>query len=439
MLYPTTRPSDAESLVMASGAGVYVFDSEGKPYLDGMAGMWCTSLGYGNEEIIDCATRAMRDLSFAHSFGGKTHPAAMNLADMLSEMLPLNRARIFFGSSGSDANDTLMKLVRYHAFATGEPSRTKIIAREDAYHGMTLATSCLTGFETAQVHFQLPTSDLGILRTGSADYFNGAHAGECSAEFVARRARELDELIQANNPDTIAAMILEPVNAAGGVIIPPEGYFDAIKEVLNRYRILLWDDEVVCGFGRLGADFGANKFGFKPRMMTLAKGLSSAYVPLSVAAIDCDFYDAISPQAEAAGVFCHGYTYSGHPLACAVGAKVLEIYKRDEVFQRADRMGCYFAERLASLRDHALVFDVSHIGLLGAIEVRWERDSRLAIAALCSRAAEQCGLIVRAVTATRIAICPPLVISTAEVDELVEKLRLAMEQVLDYLEAQVRR
>lgn len=424
---------------MTSGQGVYVYDSEGKPYLDGMAGLWCTSLGYGNEEVIDCATRAMRELSFAHSFGGKTHPAAMKLADTLSDMLPLKQARVFFGSSGSDANDTLMKLVRYHAFARGEPSRTKIIARDDAYHGMTLATSCLTGFEAAQAHFQLPSNDLGILRTGSADFFNGAKVGERPQDFVARRASELDALIHANGPDTIAAMILEPVNAAGGVIIPPDGYFDAIQEVLNRYDIMLWDDEVVCGFGRLGTDFGANKFGFKPRMMTLAKGLSSAYVPLSVAAIDGDFYDAIAPQAEATGVFCHGYTYSGHPLACAVGAKVLEIYQRENLFQRVDVMGAYFAERLSNLRDHSLVFDVSYMGLLGAVEVRWEKDPRLAIAALCAKAAEQGGLIVRAVTGTRIAICPPLIINTAEVDELVEKLLLAMERVLDYVETSVRR
>ena len=215
MIYPTTNPSLSEQMVVARAEGPYIFDKQGKRYLEGMAGLWCTALGYGNEEIIEVAERQMRELSFSHMFGGKTHASAMELADKLSAMVPMSDGRVFLGNSGSDANDTLLKLIRYHAEASGQPQRVKVIAREQGYHGVTLASAALTAIPTNHAHFQLPFEALGVLRTGSANYYRGAMEGESEADFVARRADELESLILAEGPDTIAAMIAEPVSGAG--------------------------------------------------------------------------------------------------------------------------------------------------------------------------------------------------------------------------------
>ena len=427
MVYPTTNPQVVEQLNLTRGQGVYVFDDAGKSYLEGMAGLWCTTLGYGNEEIIACAEQQMRELSFAHLFSGKSHPAAMQLADTLSAMVPVDDAQVFLGCSGSDANDTLMKLIRYHASASGQPERTRIIARDSGYHGVSVGTTALSGFETMHRHFRLPFDALGVLRTGSADYFREARAGETQEQFVQRRADELEALILDAGPATIAAMIIEPINAAGGVIVPPAGYFEAITAVLDRYGIWLWDDEVVCGFGRLGTDFGANRFGFSPSMMICAKGLSSAYVPISAAVVAGEIAEVITQQAGDEGVLGHGYTYSGHPVGCAVANKVLQIYQRDGIYARAQTMGEYLRSKLDNLRDsHPLVFSVNSVGMLGAVELMHPRASHLTLAPYCAYSAEQHGLIVRPVLGTRIALCPPLIITEAELDELFDKLVLAL-------------
>ena len=308
MIYPTTNLTATEQLVIERGEGVYVYDSGGKQYLEGMAGLWCTALGYGNEEVIETAARQMRELTYSHMFGGKTHPAAMALADQLSAMVPISDARVFLGNSGSDANDTQIKLLRYYFNAIGKPQKYKIISRERAYHGVTVASAALTGLPANHAHFSLPFEALGVLRTGSPHFYRDGLAGESEEEFASRRARELEELILAEGPETIAAMIAEPVSGAGGVIVPPLGYFEKIQEVLDRYDIMLWDDEVICGFGRLGEDFGATKLGMRPQMMSLAKGLSSAYLPISAAVVPGEMYQAmVQPSAEV-GAFGHGYT-----------------------------------------------------------------------------------------------------------------------------------
>ncbi|MEM1143302.1 MAG: aminotransferase class III-fold pyridoxal phosphate-dependent enzyme, partial [Pseudomonadota bacterium] len=257
MVYPTTNFKATEQLIVAQGEGVYVQDAEGKRYLEGMAGLWCTALGYGNEEVIATAEEQMRTLTYSHMFGGKTHPAAMELADTLADMVPIPDARVFFGNSGSDANDSILKLLRYHAAATGQPERYKVIARDKGYHGVTLATAALTGLPANHTHFQLPFDALGILRTGSPHFYREALPGESEDGFVDRRMSELESLILKEGPETIAAFIAEPVNGAGGVIIPPENYFNKLSQLLDKYRIMLWSDEVICGFGRLGEDFGA--------------------------------------------------------------------------------------------------------------------------------------------------------------------------------------
>jgi len=441
MIYPTTNPEATEVMIVSRGEGPYIYDDTGKQYLEGMSGLWCTSLGYGNQEIIETARRQMEQLSFSHMFSGKTHPSAIELADKLAAMSPIEDARVFLGSSGSDANDTLVKLVRYHAVATGQPERVKIIAREKGYHGVSLASAALTGLPPNHAHFQLPFEALGILRTGAPHYYRCAEAGESEADFVARRAAELEQLILAEGPETIAAMIAEPVNGAGGVIVPPAGYFEAVQAVLDKYGILLWDDEVICGFGRLGTAFGAEKLNMKPKMMACAKALTSAYVPLSAAVVSGDIADAIAGPAAEMGVFGHGYTYSGHPLGCAVASKVLDIYVRDGLFDHAAAIGAYMAQGLAKFSDHPLVGEVSTIGLLGALELVADKATKqpfegMKVGQYCAKAAENNGLIIRPLGGNRIALCPPLIIQEAHVDEIMDKLGRALDSTLDFVTAE---
>jgi adenosylmethionine-8-amino-7-oxononanoate aminotransferase len=441
MLYPSTNPAATEAMVVTHGEGPYIYDKNGKQYLEGMAGLWCTALGYGNEEIIEAATQQMRELSFGHMFGGKTHPAAMALADRLAAMVPMDDARVFLGNSGSDANDTLVKLVRYYAEAIGQPQRTKIIARDKGYHGVTLASASLTGLAPNHAHFQLPFEALGVLRTGAPYYYRCAEAGESEKDFVARRARELEALILDEGPDTIAAMIAEPVNGAGGVIIPPEGYFEAITEVLDRYGILLWDDEVICGFGRLGTAFGADRYQLRPQMMACAKALSSAYVPVSAAIVSGDIVDAISGPAAELGVFGHGYTYSGHPLGCAIANKVLDIYERDAIFEHAAKVGTYLEQQLHHFAEHPLVGEVSAMAMIGALELVADKPSKRAFEGMkvgqyCAKAAEDNGLIIRPLGGNRVAVCPPLIITERHVDEMIEKLGRALDATLDFVTAE---
>ena len=441
MIYPTTNPAMSETMVVARAEGPYIYDKQGKRYLEGMAGLWCTALGYGNEEIIEAAARQMRELSFSHMFGGKTHPSAIELADKLAAMVPMQDGRVFLGNSGSDANDTLLKLIRYHAEASGQPNRIKVIAREQGYHGVTLASAALTAIPTNHAHFQLPFEALGVLRTGSANYYRGASEGESEAEFVARRAQELEALILAEGPETIAAMIAEPVSGAGGVIVPPEGYFEAIQAVLDRYGIWLWDDEVICGFGRLGTDFGASKMSMRPQMMTLAKALSSAYVPVSAAIVQGEIADCINASATEVGVFGHGYTYSGHPLGCAVASKVIDIYLRDKIFDHAATVGDYMQGRLREFSDHPLVGEISGVGMIGALELVADKASKkpfdgMKVGQFCAKAAEDNGLVIRPLGGNRVAVCPPLIIETSHVDELIEKFGAALNLTLDWVTAE---
>ena len=438
VIYPTTNFTATEQMVITRGEGVYVYDNEGKQYLEGLSGLWCTALGYGNEEVVATAAEQMRKLAYSHLFGGKTHPVAMELADKLAAMVPVDNAQVFFGNSGSDANDTQIKLLRYYFNAIGKPGKYKIISRERAYHGVTIAAAALTGLPVNHTHFDLPFEALGILRTGSPHFYRDGLPGETEEEFAERRARELEELILAEGPETIAAFIAEPVSGAGGVIVPPRGYFEKIQAVLKKYDIFMWDDEVICGFGRIGADFGATSLGIQPQMMSLAKALSSAYMPLSAAVVTGDMYQAMVEPSAKVGVFGHGYTYSGHPVACAVASKVIDIYQRDRLFEHAATVGAHLQARLREMSSHPLVGEARGMGLIGALELVANKDSKQAfdgngVGGYCQQACEKHGLIVRAMGGNNIALCPPLIISEAQVDELVEKLGKALEDTLDYV------
>ena len=439
VIYPTTNFKAIEQLTIERGEGVYVYDSNGRQYLEGMAGLWCTSLGYGNRELIETAAEQMGRLSFSHLFGGKTHRAGMELADKLASMVPVDNARVFFGSSGSDANDTHVKMLHYCFSAIGKPQKRKIIARERSYHGVTVAAASLTGLPVNQAHFDLPVEALGILRTDAPHYYRGALPGESEADFVARITDNLEQLILREGPDTIAAFIAEPITGASGVIVPPAGYYQKVQAILHRYDILFWADEVITGFGRTGKDFGCNSMGIeRPALMTLAKQLSSAYMPISASVMRGDLYDAMVEPTSKMGVFGHGYTYSGHPVACAVSLKVLEIYQRDNIFERAAKMGDYLQRRLDAFHDHPLVGEVRGRGLIGAVELVADKASGKAfdggvVGAFAQRACEQHGLIVRAVAGSSIAFCPPLIITQAQIDEMIEKFGKALADTQDFV------
>ena len=441
IIYPTTNLTATEQLVIERGDGVYVYDNHGKQYLEGLASLWCTSLGYGNEEVIEAATQQMRNLTYSHMFGGKTHPAAMALADTLAEMVPVPGAQVFFGNSGSDANDSLVKMLRYHNSVLGKPEKCKIISRERAYHGVTVAAAALTGLQPNHTHFNLPFDALGVLRTGSCHFYRDGLPGESEEEFASRRAAELEQLILDEGAETIAAFIAEPVNGAGGVIVPPATYFEKIQAVLSKYDILMWADEVITGFGRTGHDFGSNALDIHPQMMTLAKALSSAYMPISAAIISGDMYEALVEPSAKVGVFGHGYTYSGHPVGCAVASKVIEIYQRDKLFDHAATVGAYMQQRLREFESHPLVGEVRGMGLIAAVELVANKETRQAfegnaVGGFCQRVCEENGLIIRAMGGNSIALCPPLIITETQVDELIGKLSVALDATLDHVTAE---
>ncbi|MGB0732590.1 MAG: aminotransferase [Pontibacterium sp.] len=432
IIYPTTNLTATETLKLARGDGAYVYDNHGKQYLEGLAGLWCTSLGYNNRELIDTVNEQMGQLSYSHMFGGKTHQVGIDLADKLSAMVPVQNAKVFFGNSGSDANDTHIKMLRYYFNAIGKPEKFKIIARERSYHGVTVASASLTGLAPNHTHFDLPFEALGILRTDAPHYFRGALAGESEADFVNRITANLEALILREGPETIAAFIAEPITGASGVIVPPAGYYEKVQAILAKYDILFWADEVITGFGRTGNDFGSTTMGIEaPAMMTLAKQLSSAYMPISASVIRGDMYEAMVDPSAKVGVFGHGYTYSGHPVACATALKTLEIYERDKVFDHAAKIGVYLQKRLREFSDHPLVGEIRGEGMIAAVELVADKATGQAfeggaVGAFAMRACEQHGMITRAVAGNSLAFCPPLIIDEATVDELIEKLGKAL-------------
>lgn len=436
ILYPTTNLAAIEQLTLTRGEGVYVYDDAGKQYLEGMAGLWCTALGYGNEELVEAAAAQMRSLPYTHLFGGKTHPVAIELAERIAAMVPVKDARVFFGNSGSDANDTHWKLLRYYHTVTGRPQKRKIIARQRGYHGVTVAAAAMTGLVPQHQHFDLPLDALGILRVDATHYYRQGLPGETEEEFASRLVAQIEELILREGPDTVAAMIAEPVTGAGGVVLPPRGYWEKLQPLLKRYDVALIDDEVITGFGRTGNDFGATTYAIEPDMMTLAKAVTSAYLPLSAAVIRGDMHEAMIEPASKVGIFGHGYTYSGHPVPAALALKTLEIYQRDRIFERAARTGEYLQQRLRTLADHPLVGEVRGVGLIAAVELVADKTTRRAfeggkVGAHAQMRAQENGLIIRAVAGSSLAVCPPLIITEAQVDELVSKLTRAIDETQD--------
>ena len=437
IVYPTTNLKHVEQLNIVRGDGVYVYDDSGKEYLEGLAGLWCASLGYGNAELIEAITDQLKTLSYSHMFGGRTHNVVIQLAEQLSEMLPVKNSKIFFANSGSEANDSHIKMLRYYFNVTGEPQKKKIIALERSYHGVTVASAALTGLPANHTHFDLPVDALGVIRAESPHYYRGRKDNETEREFCERIIGNLEDLILRENPETIAAFVAEPIGGASGVVVAPENYFPEVENLLTKYDIMLWSDEVICGFGRTGSPFGCQTMGFNPQLVSLAKQLSSAYLPISASVIPEYMHEAMIEPSSKVGVFGHGYTYTGHPAACAAALKTLEIYRRDNLFEHAAEMGEYLQTRLKEFDSHPLVGEVRGRGLLAAVELVANKHSGEAfddtsVGAYAKQACQDNGLLIRAVGGNSIAFCPPLIITTDQIDEMVDKFSLAIQTTLQY-------
>ncbi len=433
VLHPYThleRHAQAGPLVVVRGQGVRVWDEAGRDYIEGLAGLWCTSLGWGQERLVEAACAQMRALPFYHLFGSKAHTPGIQLAEALSAMVPIPDARVFFAGSGSEANDTAIKLIWYLNNALGRPNKKKLIARDKAYHGVTVATASLTGLANNQRSFDLPIP--GIVRAACPHYWRNAQDGETEVQFVARLAAELEAQILAEGPDTIAAMFAEPVQGAGGVIVPPATYFKAIQPVLKKYDILLVADEVITGFGRTGNMFGSQTYGIEPDMMVVAKGLSSGYLPISALVIKGSLFAPIMEEAAKIGTFGHGFTYGGHPVSAAVAVETLKIYREIDILGHLAKTTPIFQAHLKAMADHPLVGEARGIGLIGAMELVADKASKtafdpaMAVGATAMAEAQAHGVILRAM-GDAIALAPPLVITEPEITELFGRVRAALD------------
>ena len=440
LLHPTTNLADHHlrgPSVHERGEGVYLWDNRGKQYLEGMAGLWCTALGYGEPELARVAEAQMRRLAYSQLFGGKTNEPSVLLAEKLKAMMPFDAGRVFFGLSGSDANDTQVKLMWYYHNLIGKPEKKKIVSRLGGYHGVTVASGSLTGLPPFHKHFDLPIPN--VLHTANPHYYRQAREGETEDDFTTRLASELEDLIRSEGPETVAAFIAEPVLGAGGVIVPPDGYYAKIQVVLKKYGVLFIDDEVICGFGRTGNPFGAQTMGIAPTTMSVAKALSSAYLPISAVIVPEWMYEAFVAASPEVGNFAHGFTYSGHPVCSAVALRALELMEERDVFAHAARVGETFQAGLAALAEHPLVGNARGKGLIGAVELMADKEEKrafdpaLQVGAHCMDRALEHGLIVRSL-GDIVALCPPLVITDAQVDELLTKLARALDDTLAYVQ-----
>jgi len=423
--------------VVTHGKGVFVYDEDGKEYMDGLAGLWCAALGFGEEpRLTEAAVKQMKALPFYHTFTQKTSAVTVELAEKLVNMAPVPMSKAYFCNSGSEANDTVIKVVRYLNNGLGRPQKKKLISRVKAYHGVTVASGSLTGLPAIHKDFDLPMA--GVLHTDCPHYYRFGQAGESEEAFATRCAENLEKLILAEGPDTIAAMFAEPVMGAGGVIIPPKTYWEKIQAVLKRYDVLLVADEVICGFGRTGNAWGSITFGMKPDIMTMAKQLSAGFLPIAAIMVNQRVYEGLRDNSAKNISFAHGITYSGHPVSSAVALETLKIYEERKIFDRVRALSPHFLKRLNSFADHPLVGECRGVGLIGAIELvkdkktRQSFDATLMVGANLVRMAHDHGLIIRPV-ADSLAFCPPMIATEAEIDSLFDRFAKALEDTQAWL------
>lgn len=445
VLHPFTQLKDFASgkagdpTIVTGGKGIRIEDAEGRTYIDGFAGLYCVNIGYGRTEVAEAIAGQAYKLAYYHTYAAHTTEELAILSDRLVQMAPGNPSKVFFGLSGSDANETQAKLVWYYNNLRGQPKKKKIISRERGYHGCSVISGSMTGMSFYHDHMDLPFP--GILHTGTPHHYWGAEPGETEQSFSRRRAAELEALIVREGPETVGAFIAEPVLGTGGITPPPAGYWQEIQAVLRRYDVLLIADEVICGFGRTGADFGSTLYGMEPDLVTVAKGLTSGYMPLSGAIVGEKVYSVMEGAADRIGAFSHGYTYSGHPIAAAAANAVLDIVEKERLTDRARTVGSHFQKRLQErFAQLEIVGEVRGVGLLGAVEFVADRQTKrrfdpgLKVGARISKACRDLGLIARAMPHGDIlGFAPPLIVSEGEIDEIVDLAYRATRQVMDEL------
>lgn len=427
-LHPFTMLSDHQKhgpLMMVRGQGTRLTDHAGREYLDAFAGLWCVNVGYGRQAIADAVAAQIKQLPYYHSFLAMANEPSIRLASRLAELTPNSVTRAFFGLSGSDANDTNVKIIWQYNNLRGKPEKKKLIARRSAYHGVTVVAASLSGLPNLHGGFDVPLDMNRFFHLTTPHHYRFAQPGMTELEFSASLAQELEQLILREGPETMAAFFAEPIMGAGGVFVPPEGYFEAIVPILRKYDILLVADEVICGFGRLGNWFGSDTYNLQPDMMTLAKGLTSGYVPLSASMVSESIWQVLEGSATPFG---HGFTYSAHPVSAAAALANLEIYNSENLVQRAAAMGSYLQKSLRERLDGLpLVGEIRGLGMVAAIELvsnkgtKQSFDPKLAVQVRVYKEMQKRGVLVRPIP-NSVAVSPPLIFTEGEVDTLTAAL-----------------
>ena len=424
---------DRGPVVIESGDGIWVKDVHGNEYIEGMSGLWCVSLGYGQKRLVAAAAKQMEKLAYYHLTNHRGHVPVIELAEKLLSIAPVPMSHVWFANSGSEANDSAARIAWYFWNAQGQPEKRKFIAHRQAYHGNTIAAASLSGVSYAHERFNLPLE--GFLHIECPDYFRSAASGESEEDYASRLVDALEALIIDEGPETIAAFYTEPILAAGGVIVPPKGYFEGVQVLLRKYDILLVCDEVVSAFGRTGKMFGSTTMGLTPDLLVCAKALSSAYIPISALLVNQRVFDAIVRQSDEVGVFGVTLTYSGHPVAAAVALETLAIYEEKDIASRVGQLEDAFIGGLKRrFDDHPLIGEVRGRGLLAGVQLVQSKSplayfsQEVGAGRQWANAAEERGLIVRAIGDT-IAICPPLVIDESEIALLIDRLAAALGDV----------
>ncbi|MEE9322203.1 MAG: aminotransferase [Granulosicoccus sp.] len=435
-LHPYTHLKNHQNqgpFVIERGDGIYLYDDQGMRFIEGVSGLWCTSLGFSEQRLIDAAIQQFSKLPFSHMFSHCATPPAIELSAKLIEHAPAGIGKVYLVNSGSEAVDTAVKMAWYYNNAKGRPQKKTIISRKRAYHGVTVAAGSLTGLPYVQEGFDLPA--IPVIHVEPPHHYRYAKPGETETGYATRLAAELEATIIAAGADTIAAFIAEPVMGAGGVLIPPVGYFEKIQAVLDRHDILFIADEVICGFGRTGSWWGSDTYNIRPDIMTVAKQLSSAYLPIGAVLVSDALYETFEQFSDKLGMFGTGSTYGGHPVAAAVALETLRIYESDDIMNRVRTLSGHFAERVQALQNHSLVGQARTVGLIGAIELVKDKSSKAQypvtdkMAAKVMAAAREHGLILRALPGDAIGFCPPLIIDDEQIDDMFDAVADALNDV----------
>ncbi len=424
-------------VMIQSGDGITVTTDDGRQLIDGFSGLGCVSLGYRNDRLAEAAKRQMDELPYAPTFYGRSHVKVAELAERLTSMAAVPMDRVMFQCSGSEANDAMIKFLWYRNIARGQPERRKLISRWRGYYGNTVAAVSLSGQPHMHANFGLPLP--GFLKLSTPNYYRFHIDGESEEEFSARMAKEFEDLVLAEGPDTIAAFFAEPMQSGGGAIRPPQGYWEAMQAVIRKYDIHFHVDEVVCGFGRTGHMWGAQAFGLQPDSTSCAKALTAAFFPMSALMFREDFYADMTKNSDEVGVLGHGFTYAGHPVGAAVALEALDIYEEIDLVGHVRKVSARFLDRCYELRDHPLVGDVRGIGLFCGFELvrdkatREQYDQALKVGVRVQDAAHENGLYLRSIPVDRISFMPPLIISESEIDDAVSRLKAALDTVWEGL------